>query len=362
MAYDAPISLQTSFSRMERHPLTEDILALIKRYEALRHHQFGRAPIAGLKRLSTEDLARLETAGRDFLIDTKLHDAPIVIEMSRVELPDDEARLFLGSAGDARILKAWHSRGREGTLVLDAGLLSDSFVMTEVVRENGSETFARCLPEDGRLALPVDHRYREFDFRGVSPENLRKALESAKFTVRPPQRIWVQAEEFAACNGSMARGSAAGVEDPEAIGDFVVCTGKIDRSPSSTSYCEYRVSIPRKGVWTLWARVRYPRGSDMSFGMVPEGEEVTLSGNQVIGNCGANDAKWHWTGRGGGVTAVPPGSPVRLKLEEGEFRFRIYPREGSGTSETNPRLDVMCLCEESDKIPTDAEARTRFQP
>lgn len=42
LAYDAPISLQTSFARMEQHPLTEDILAMIRRYEALRHHQYGR--------------------------------------------------------------------------------------------------------------------------------------------------------------------------------------------------------------------------------------------------------------------------------------------------------------------------------
>ena len=81
----------------------------------------------------------------------------------------------------------------------------------------------------------------------------------------------------------------------------------------------------------------------MSFGFVPGGEEVTLSGNQVIGNCGVNDAKWHWTGRGGGVTTVPPGSPIRLKLEQGEFTFRIYPREGPGTAADQPatRRDVL---------------------
>ena len=362
MALDAPISLQTSFAAMEQHPLTGDILALIRRYEALRHHQYGRAPIAGLKRFSREDLARLETPGRDFFIDTRLGDAPAAVEMSRVAFPDDDVRLFLGSAGDARILKSWHARGRDGTLVLDAKRLPDSFVVTEVARENGSESTARLLPDDGRMAIPLDHRYREFDFRGVSPEALRKALESAEFAVRPPQRLWIQAEDFAACQGAMVRGSASGARDADAIGDFVVCAGKIDRSPSSPSYCEYRVVIPRKGVWTLWARVRYPSGGDMSFGFAPAGEAVTLSGDQVIGNCGVNEARWHWTGRGGGVTTVPPGSPVRLPLEAGEFRFRIYPREGSGAAGSNPRLDVMCLCEDPADLPSDAEARAHFGP
>lgn len=91
----------------------------------------------------------------------------------------------------------------------------------------------------------------------------------------------------------------------------------------------------------------------MSFGIVPIGEEVTLSGNQVLGNCGANDGTWHWTGRGGGVTTTPPGSPIRLNLEAGLFTFRIYPREGHGTAETNPRLDAIILCEDPSERPAD---------
>ncbi len=357
LAYDSPISLQTSFSRMEQHPLNDDILALIKRYEALRHHQYGRIPIARMKRLSDEDLNRLKTPGRDFLVDTDLWDAPMAVEMTRVAMADDDVRVWLGAVGDARLLRLWHGRGRDGELILDANLLSDSFIVTEDLRENGSETFQRHLAKAGKLVLPVDHRYRKFDIRGVPAETLQKALELAKFTVHPSQRIWIQAADFSQSAGTMAKGSAAGVDDPDAIGNFVVCTGKIDRSAANPSYCEYRVQIPKKGLWTLWSRVRYPRGSDMSFGFVPGGEEVTLSGNLVIGNCGVNEAKWHWTGRGGGVTTVPPGSPIRLKLNEGEFTFRIYPREGPGKADTNPRLDVMCLCEDPEDMPTDDEAR-----
>lgn len=66
--------------------------------------------------------------------------------------------------------------------------------------------------------------------------------------------------------------------------------------------------------------------------------------------------------RGGGVTTAPPGSPIRLNLDQGEFVFSIYPREGLGTAETNPRLDVMCLCEDPDGMPTDEEAREHLKP
>ncbi len=36
MALDAPISLQTSFSQMDRHPLTPDILEIVRVYEGAR--------------------------------------------------------------------------------------------------------------------------------------------------------------------------------------------------------------------------------------------------------------------------------------------------------------------------------------
>ncbi len=362
LAYDAPISLQTGFARMEQHSLTEDILGLVKHYEALRHHQYGRIPIPDLKKLSQNDLEVLKTTGKDYLVDTELWDAPMPLAMARVSLTDNDVRAYLGSAGDAVLLRIWHARGRDGILPLDTSLLSDSVTVTERVQNADSASIVHHTSADGRFSIPVDRCYRSFDLHGISLQSVEKALQAASFAVRPPHRIWIQATGFAGSAGAMAKGSAAGVEDPGAIGDFIVCTGKIDRSAENPSYCEYRVQIPKKGVWTLWARVRYPRGGDMSFGFVPVGEEVTLDGNQVIGNCGMNDSLWHWTGRGGGVTTVPPGAPIRLKLDEGEFAFRVYPREGPGTAQTNPRLDVICLCEAPDDTPTDNDAKKDLQP
>jgi len=141
------------------------------------------------------------------------------------------------------------------------------------------------------------------------------------------------------------------------LGDVVLCSGPIDRTGATACYCEYRVVLPHRGRWTLWARVRYPTGGDMSFGLVRPGEPVTLSGRRVLGNCGRNEAHWHWTGQGGGVTTVPPGSPIVFALDAGEFVFRIYPREGSGTAAGNPRLDCLCLAEDPDYRPNDDDAR-----
>ena len=74
----------------------------------------------------------------------------------------------------------------------------------------------------------------------------------------------------------------------------------------------------------------------MSFGLVRPGRGGDAHRQQVLGNCGVNEKQWHWTGRGGGVTTVPPGSPIVFDLEPGEFVFRIYPREGRGTRGRQP--------------------------
>jgi hypothetical protein len=61
--------------------------------------------------------------------------------------------------------------------------------------------------------------------------------------------------------------------------------------------------------------------------------------------------------RGGGVTTVPPGAPIVFNLQRGAFVIRIYPREGPGTPAGNPRLDCLCLAEDPEYRPTDADAR-----
>ena len=52
---------------------------------------------------------------------------------------------------------------------------------------------------------------------------------------------------------------------------------------------------------------------------------------------------------------------VSFNLNPGEFVFRIYPREGSGTKEGNPRLDCLVLAEDPDFVPTDGDAEAAFR-
>ena len=210
--------------------------------------------------------------------------------------------------------------------------------------------------EDGKPLIPVGPTRNTLICEGITAGELRAALEKAELRLRQPAMIFLRATEFQEIQGKMAKGSEVGVEEPEAFGDVLVCTGAPSFAKVQHWYAEYTVDIPHEGRWALWARVRYPSGSDHSFAIVRPGEEVTLSGKQVLGNCGVNEKKWHWTGRGGGSTTVPPGQPITFNLPRGPFTFRIYAREGTGKAATNPRLDLLCLTDEPGIVPTDEEA------
>lgn len=344
LAHNAPISLQTSFSQMEHHPLSPGILEIVGVYERLRLS--GRMPRAAIEPLGQQ--------GKDFLLfhaaPAKPDQVPEFVEVQAVPQVAGarDVRSLVGPRGSGSVASVWHYTGIEGKLLLDADRVAACDIMGNPVplEEAG-----------GKTAVPIGNRRTTLVFTRLKPEAVRVLLAKARFEARKPDLVWIQAENFRSATGHMTKGSQAGVKEPDSLGEVVLCNGPIDRSGKTPNYCEYRVAIPRKATWTLWARVRYPTGGDMSFGLVLPGEKVTLADNQVIGNCGVNTKQWHWTGRGGGTSSVPPGSPIVLKLDRGEFVFRIYPREGGGTAAANPRLDCLLLAEGPTYVPTDADAK-----
>lgn len=343
LAHNAPISLQTSFSRMEAHPLTPDILEIVRQYEEVRL----------ARRASDSELKRLGQKGKDFVMlpamlrgEREPAEFVAVDEVAAVAGGHD-VRAWVGSHGSDALATVWHYAGKEGKLFLDVPAAAAYDVRGERVAVNRT---------DGKFVIGIGAGRLLLVFPGLATEAVRKALKEATIALRKPLVFWMQAEDYQQRVGSMKKGSEIGVEDPGALGDVVLCDGPIDRSGRKPSYCQYRIEVPSKGRWTLWARVRYPTGGDMSFGLVRPEEEVVLSGDQVLGNCGLNDKSWHWTGRGGGITTAPPGSPIVFDLEPGPFVFRIYPREGSGKAATTPRVDCFCLCDDADYMPTDIAA------
>lgn len=339
LAYDLPVSLETSFTQMDRHPLTREILRIFRAYEELR---MSRA-------LPAEVTAPLGEIGRDFALVRDRGEVRFVPVVPAEVGGGREVRAMVGAVEDGSVATLWHFAGRRGRVRVD--LPPAALRVTDL---SGAALDVRAI--GGAALVPFGAYRTTIHAQGVDAETLTDALAEADVTLRRPELVFVRAADFARIEGEMGLGSAAGIEEPEAFGDVLTCTARPNREHAEDWFAEYTVDIPHAGVWTLWARVRYPRGGDMSFGLVLPGQEVTLSGTQVLGNCGVHEGQWHWTGRGGGLVTVPPGEPISLELDRGRFTFRIYAREGVGPPD-NPRLDLICLSDDPLYVPTDDDAR-----
>lgn len=345
LGYDVPISLQADFGQMEAHVLTPEILTIVREYETMR---LARAVPEATREM-------LQEMGTDFaLIRGAGPDAWVEVERVPGFGGTRELRAFVGALGTGSVATLWHIM-RDGHVVLDLDPAAVRLV-SFMGRDFPFET------ENGRPVIPVNDTRTTLICPALPPDLLRAALEGAEVRLREPEMIFVRAADFGRVVGEMALGSAVGVEEPDAFGDVLVATGRPTISPAREWYAEYTVNIPREGLWTIWGRVRYPTGTDDSFGFVVPGEEVTLSygDGQILGNCGVGVDQWHWTGRGAGSTVAPPGQPLTRRLEAGPVTFRIYAREGPGAAARNPRLDLICFTEDVGLVPTDDDARERF--
>ena len=167
LAHNAPISLQTGFAQMERHPLTPDILEIVRAYEETR--AAGKVPAAAL--------ARLKELGKDFVMlrgrlpeDRSPLEFVEVEEMSQVAGTHD-VRAFVGPHADGAIATVWHYEGRQGKLLVDCEGLSVYDVQGEVVP---AERVGQCV------AVPLGHRRMTLRFPGLTPDAVRSLLGNAK--------------------------------------------------------------------------------------------------------------------------------------------------------------------------------------
>lgn len=335
LGYDVPISLQTSFAQMEKHPLTPEILRIVRTYEELR---LARAVAPATRQ-------QLQALGRDFVLlrhTGKIEFVPVA--PLAVAGGSREVRALFGRYAGSGLATVWPVvRECELVLPVEEGRV-------RALDFDGRDVALR--PQGATTLVPLTYRRLTLLFEGLTATQAREALQRAEVKLPPAVRVVVPAARGRLV-GAMALGSQVGVSDPEAFGDVVVCTGKPGYAAPQEWYAEYEVRVPRAGQYNLWARVRYPSGADDSFGLLLPGETLTLTGTQVLGNCGVNGRQWHWTGRGGGSTSVPPGEVITLKLPAGMTKLRIYAREGPGSAAMNPRLDLLYLTTDLQETPTD---------
>ena len=214
LAYNAPISLQTSFSRMEAHPLTPDVLEIVRQYEQIR--LAGQVPEA--------TRSRLKQPGRDFV----MLPAALTREGRAAEFVEVEAvgkvagthdvRGFVGPYGEGTMASVWHYLGKEGKLVLDApGVTAYDIKGGPVRKEKAGQ----------KTAIPVGNRRVLLHFPGRPAEAVRRLLTEAALELRKPVVLWIQAEQYRRRVGTMVAGAAAGVAEPDALGEVVLCGGRL---------------------------------------------------------------------------------------------------------------------------------------
>ncbi len=347
LAYDAPISLQTDFRSLDEHSLTPGLLALVRSYEALR--------LSGA--MTGADLAAWRVPGRDGILLRDGAAPPRLVGVTPLAAVGGgrAVRGTVGAYGSGALASLWHSH-RRGAVTLD---------LASAAGVRALDLEGRPLPVlevAGGVRIEVGAHRVVLVCPGLSPAALQAALAGARVVSEPPVVLVVPAAAARRLQGSVALGSSLGLTDPGAWGDVLVGTAAADFVKANDWYAEYSVDIPHDGLWTIWSRQRYPSGTDQSFALVPEGEAATFQGRQVLGNCGRNDAAWHWAGQGGGSTTEPPGRRLTMPLRRGRFTFRIHPRECGAAAATNPRLDAIVFVDDAQLEPSDEALRPASAP
>lgn len=171
LAYNAPISLQTSFSQMEAHPLTPGILDIVRTYEELRAG--GRVDEATSRRLQQtgKDFALLQHDGRrDF------------VEVTAVPTVGGgrDVRAMVGELNGDAVATLWHCiRGGELRVPL------------RPQRARLLDLAGRPVPftqHGGKLMVPAAGRRYALICEGVTTSQLRQSLAAATVTSNDARR------------------------------------------------------------------------------------------------------------------------------------------------------------------------------
>lgn len=169
LAWGAPVSLQASFTQMDRHPLTPGILEIVRIYESLRvAGGVAEDVAAGLREKGKDHFLILGGAGPEFV---EAEPLPRVAG-------GNELRALVGERAGGAAATLWHFQGREGMLLLP---VDPSCVRTSDLE--GRVVAARS--EGGKAAVPFGGRRTTLFFDGIGAGSARAALEAAVSPDRP---------------------------------------------------------------------------------------------------------------------------------------------------------------------------------
>ena len=167
LAYDAPISLQTSFAAMDRHPLTPGILEIVRAYETLR----TEGDVDDATR------ARLAQKGMDFVLLRREPGAkPEFVEVTRAGNVggDPDLRAFVGKVDGGAVFTLWHATGSPGRLL----------VKVAAGRARAMDLFGKRIDlaaaEGDGASVPFGHRRTTVLLEGLTAEAAGDLLAAAR--------------------------------------------------------------------------------------------------------------------------------------------------------------------------------------
>ena len=321
LVWDVPITIRTSAYVLAGSKLAARLLRLVGTYGEIRESGTISQRVKDTVRKSPFPHLAAMRQGRWRLLraegTAKVSDAA-------------ETRALLLSEGETMLVAYWHRR-TDGKLFLPLTAKS-----LQVHGRKGRRVSAAA--RGNWTVVPIGD-LRVLTVRGTSDEALVDAL--AKARVVTARTLWVQAEDYESLAGKMARGSAVGVRDEGALGDFIVATGASGADRNENWYCRYRIAFPRSGIWHLWGRVRYEDTNTNSFSFaLGDGPNTAVKlGNDMVFK------KWHWD------------QGPSLHYEKDANVFRVYEREGSVDVTKSPRLDVICFSDDPNYRPSDDDAK-----
>lgn len=164
VAFDCPVSLQTSFGELEKHPLSPELLRLFKAYETARL----------ARRFSEAERAPMREPGKDFTLLQRRGNDPALVPVRPVAVgASRDAHAMVGAFERGAVATFWSALGNV-TVTLD---LSPAVVR---VSDFDDERVVALKSPDGKLVLPVTSRRLTLLCPKLDAAALEQAIKSAR--------------------------------------------------------------------------------------------------------------------------------------------------------------------------------------
>ncbi len=170
VAFDSPVSLQTSFSELGRHPLTPEILRLFKAYEAAR---VGR-------RFSEATCAPMREPGKEFIFLQRQGLEPVFAAVRPVAVGSDrDTHAMVGAFEKGSVATFWNAVGT-------ANVTLDLSPFIARVADFDDQRVVAQKTADEKLILPVTTRRLTLLCPTLDAATLEQKIKAARSTSAHP--------------------------------------------------------------------------------------------------------------------------------------------------------------------------------